>query len=594
MQEDLDALYQQSRNGDRFYKLVELMSKDENIRLAYRNIKRNMGSLTAGVDGKTIQDIQQLTIEEVMEHIRAMFQWYKPQKVRRTFIPKPDGSRRPLGIPTIWDRLFQQCILQVLEPVCEAKFHGHSYGFRPHRNTHHALARMKSLVNSQGKGFHYCIDMDIQGFFDHVHHGKLLKQLWSMDIRDKTLIAILSSLLKAEVQGEGIPSQGTPQGGILSPLLSNIALNELDWWISDQWETIETSYPYAGRSEKYKALKKTNLKECFLVRYADDFKIMCRDYPTAVKMFYATQDFLQTRLKLDIHPEKSFIVNLQKHASTFLGFSIKARKKRNRHVAHSRMTAKARKQAYQKLTMAVKAMARKQTPQAAWQYNTTVMGIQNYYSAATHINRDLDHLSNHLTRMLYNRLRRDWKRASKRELPHRLQQRYRRYHPKWYKLQGIVLLPIYTTKHQSARNFTPAISSYTKQGRALIHDSLQAVPVEVLRHVQRFYIPHRTIEYNDNRITTFIAQYGRCAMTGLSLGLTGWHCHHKVPLGQGGTDRFDNLVIIQEDIHQALHQGDIKQARTTLGHYTLNNRKKQQFDDWRILAGHQPIFRSTK
>ena len=136
--------------------------------------------------------------------------------------------------------------------------------------------------------------MDIQGFFDHVHHGKLLKQLWSMDIRDKTLIAILSSLLKAEVQGEGIPRQGTPQGGILSPLLSNIALNELDWWISDQWETIETSYPYAGRSEKYKALKKTNLKECFLVRYADDFKIMCRDYPTAVKMFYATQDFLQT------------------------------------------------------------------------------------------------------------------------------------------------------------------------------------------------------------------------------------------------------------------------------------------------------------
>ncbi|MCR6876157.1 reverse transcriptase domain-containing protein [Bacillus thuringiensis] len=162
MQSTLDDLYQQSQNGNNFYKLIELMKMDENIRLAYRNIKRNMGSLTAGTDGMTINDIKMLSTDEVIEKVRTMFGWYEPQSVRRVFIPKPNGDRRPLGIPTIWDRLFQQCVLQILEPICEAKFHNHSYGFRPNRSTHHALARMKSLVNRKGNGFHYCVDIDIK------------------------------------------------------------------------------------------------------------------------------------------------------------------------------------------------------------------------------------------------------------------------------------------------------------------------------------------------------------------------------------------------------------------------------------------------
>ncbi len=121
------------------------MKSEENIRLAYRNIKSNKGSKTAGTDGLTIKDIQEMNIDSVISSIQEMFVWYKPKTVRRTYIPKPNGDERPLGIPTIWDRLFQQCILQILEPVCEAKFHNHSYGFRPNRNTHHAIARMNTL-----------------------------------------------------------------------------------------------------------------------------------------------------------------------------------------------------------------------------------------------------------------------------------------------------------------------------------------------------------------------------------------------------------------------------------------------------------------
>ncbi|MCR6840898.1 reverse transcriptase domain-containing protein [Bacillus thuringiensis] len=264
-----------------------------------------MGSLTAGTDGMTINDIKMLSTDEVIEKVRTMFGWYEPQSVRRVFIPKPNGDRRPLGIPDhmgtdyfsnvyckYWNQYAKRNFITIVTVFALTEVHNH------------ALARMKSLVNRKGNGFHYCVDIDIKGFFDNVHHGKLLKQLWTIGIRDKKLLSIISRLLKAEIVNEGVPQKGTPQGGILSPLLSNIVLNELDWWVSNQWETIKTSHPYKGNSEKYRALKKSKLKECFLIRYADDAKILCRDYVTALKMFEATKDFLRTRLHLDISLEK--------------------------------------------------------------------------------------------------------------------------------------------------------------------------------------------------------------------------------------------------------------------------------------------------
>jgi RNA-directed DNA polymerase len=268
LQECFDNLYAQSVNGDKFYGLTELMSSNENIRLAYRNIKRNTGSKTAGTDKLTIKDISHLSVEDVVVKVQSMFQRFEPQKVRRVLIPKANGKVRPLGIPTIWDRILQQCILQMLEPICEAKFHKHSYGFRPNRSTHHAKARFEFLINQTG--LHHCIDVDIKGFFDNVNHSKLLKQIWALGIRDKSLLSIISKLLKAEIAGEGLPTKGTPQGGILSPLLSNIVLNELDWWVSNQWETFVSDFEYKTNGIRYQALKKSGLKECFIVRYADD------------------------------------------------------------------------------------------------------------------------------------------------------------------------------------------------------------------------------------------------------------------------------------------------------------------------------------
>lgn len=240
MQEVFDDLYARSQAGEKFTDLMGPILSRENILLAYRNIKTNSGSNTVGTDRLTIKDIGRLSSDEVVEKVRFIVQGtkhgYRPKPVRRKEIPKPNGSTRPLGIPCIWDRLIQQYIKQVMEPIYEAKFSDNSHGFRPQRSAEHAIAAACRLM--QRSNLHYVVEFDIKGFFDNVDHSKLIKQIWAMGIRDKHLLWVLKQILKAPIKKPNgsvmHPSKGTPQGGIISPLLANIVLNELDHWIESQ------------------------------------------------------------------------------------------------------------------------------------------------------------------------------------------------------------------------------------------------------------------------------------------------------------------------------------------------------------------------
>ncbi len=583
MQSCFDELYARSANGQNFYGLLDLMQAEDNIRLAYRNIKRNTGSKTAGYDELTIQDIKELSVLKVIRKVQMMFEHYTPQPVRRVFIPKANGKTRPLGIPTIWDRLFQQCMLQVLEPICEAKFHKHSYGFRPNRNTHHAKARFESMVNMTG--LYHCVDVDIKGFFDNVDHAKLLKQMWSLGIRDKSLLSIISRLLKAEIVGEGLPTKGTPQGGILSPLLSNIVLNELDWWVSHQWETFEPRKTYKHIGSRNLALKKSKLKECYFVRYADDFKILCRTRSQAIKMYHAVTDFLKTRLHLEVSGEKSKVVNLKKNSSEFLGFSFKAyrkvKKEKTRYVMRSNMTEKAKENVQLKLKDAIKKIQKHPSAETVWHFNTIVMGIQNYYSAATRITKNLNQLNFHLSKALYNRLKHFRKRATFQDLTSSLQKRYKGYECKLFLIQGMVLVPIHAQRCKVNLNFSQNICNYTTVGRDKIHQNLRAIDKQTLAYVMKQFIPTRTIEYNDNRISRFIAQYGKCAVTGIELGMNEWHCHHKMPYHLTKDDSYGNLMILHESVHRLIHLKSHEKIKALLNALCLNKKQLQKVNELR-------------
>ena len=161
-------------------------------------MRKNEGGKTPGVDGMTIKDLNKMEENEFVLVVMNKFRNYHPKRVKRVEIPKPNGKMRPLGIPTIWDRIVQQCILQVLEPICEAKFFERSNGFRPNRSVENAMAQCYKMA--QMYKLHYVVDVDIKGFFDNVDQAKLLKQLWSLGIQDRRVLAIISKMLKAEVK----------------------------------------------------------------------------------------------------------------------------------------------------------------------------------------------------------------------------------------------------------------------------------------------------------------------------------------------------------------------------------------------------------
>lgn len=605
-----DKLYTDSMQGRTFNRLVELIALPENIRLAYRNIKANSGSRTAGTDGRTIKDLEKMPDSKLVALVQRKLNWYEPQSVRRVEIPKGNDpkKKRPLGIPTILDRLIQQCVLQILEPICEAKFHEHSYGFRPNRSQEHAIALV--YKNIQCSHYYYVVDVDIKGFFDNVNHGKLLKQMWTLGIRDKKLLSIVSAMLKAEVAGIGFPEKGTPQGGIISPLLSNIVLNELDWWIASQWEEFPMRKNYAtntnpngseNKGNKYKMQRDyTRLKEVTGVRYADDFKLFTRSYESAKRLFYAVTGWLKGRLGLDISPDKSKIVNLKRSYSEFLGLRIKAAnhgtKEKPRYVVESHI----REKSLDKIKLSVKKLIHdvefpengKQAEHAAVsRFNSYVIGVHNYYSMATMVCHDLHELAFSVHKSLNTRLGKRAKSAKhvkknhiKYDIPDYIREKYGDSAQLRF-IHGAALAPVGYVKHRNPMLKKRRINSYTPEGRELLHKMLgKSIDVGIMHYLMQNPIPYKSIAYNDNRISLYCAQYGRCAVSGKKLGIREIHCHHKVPKHLGGTDEYKNLIIVSSDIHRLIHATKPETMQKYLEQLKLDAKQLRKLKNLRKLA----------
>ena len=591
MQHIYDELYAQSKNGNNFYKLLEIIGSEQNICLAYRNLKINSGSKTAGTDGLTIDDIKHLCDEDIIMKVRSSLDNYQPKSVRRVFIPKSGSDKmRPLGIPCIWDRLVQQCILQVLEPICEPKFHNHSYGFRANRSAHHALGRVTSLINISK--YHYCVDVDIKGFFDNVNHGKLLKQIWTLGIRDRRLICIISKMLKAEIDGEGVPEKGTPQGGLLSPLLSLIVLNELDWWVSSQWETFQPKHRNKNGWFQY-AKKHTRLKSGFIVRYADDFKIMCSTYEEAQRFYHSTVDFLNKRLKLEISPEKSKVVNLKKNSSDFLGFKIKVipkGKTKHGYVAKTDMNQKALKKAKTNLKLKVKDIVRHTTTFQIARYNLAVMGMQNYYCVATNIYNNLTEVSYALLPTTRVRFKKIAKLIPFETTSQDFQMKTTGIRPqtKIIMIADTPLLPINGVKHKNPLNFSQDICNFTEHGRSRIHEEIALVTKGEIRILLEYKDTTKSVEFNDNRISVFIAQQGNCYITNRRHSPTDMVCIYK-NITETDRDKYQNLVFVEIPISKAILTESVQQAKMWLMNYGLSSQQKRKLNKIRANYGYQAI-----
>jgi len=274
-------------------RLMEEVCERENLKRALRRVKVNRGS--AGVDGMTVQQLPSyLSTHWPDIREKLLTGTYKPQPVKRVEIPKPDGGKRQLGIPTVVDRFIQQAMLQVLQPIFDPTFSEHSYGFRPNHSAHQAVAEAQQSI---AQGHEWVVDIDLEKFFDRVNHDRLMSRL-AKTLADKRLLKLIRAYLNAGVMEGGLVSateEGTPQGAPLSPLLSNIVLDELDRELE-------------RRGHRF-------------VRYADDCNIYVRSERAGHRVMEGLSRFITRKLKLKVNDSKSAVARPKERK--FLGFSFR-------------------------------------------------------------------------------------------------------------------------------------------------------------------------------------------------------------------------------------------------------------------------------
>ena len=342
--------------------LLEEILNPENLNKAYKKVYQNKGA--SGVDGVTVEEIADYirdNKERIINQIRK--RKYKPQPVRRVQIPKENGKKRNLGIPTVMDRIIQQAIVQVISPIFEEQFNDNSYGFRPGRSCEQAVIKALEYLND---GYDWIVDIDLEKFFDTVNQDRLITII-RRTIKDGDVVSLIRKYLSAGVMENGVlkpTEQGTPQGGNLSPLLSNIMLNELD--------------------------KELEARGLNFVRYADDCIILVKSEKAADRVLSSTTKYIEKKLGLKVNAEKSKVTRPTK--TKYLGFSFWATK-------GGKWKPKPHIKSYQKLKRKLK-----QLTDRSWsisldnrikQINYLVRGWVNYFrianmkSAITEIDKHL-------------------------------------------------------------------------------------------------------------------------------------------------------------------------------------------------------------
>jgi RNA-directed DNA polymerase len=312
-----------SEPDHRFGGLYDLVMRDEVLREAATRLLGNKGSRTPGLDGierDTLRRNQEHHLGKVKQQLAG--DTFQPMPVKRVYIPKRNGKMRPLGIPTMYDRWVQMAIKIVIEPIFESDFAPISHGFRPKRSCHTAMAHMHNTAGLPKRKYYWVIEGDIEGFFDHVHHKKLMSLLRKR-IRDQRLLDLIWSFLKAGVMEEQLfkkTEEGTPQGGILSPLLANVYLNHFDQWFLKR--------SHAGEKSHWREYnRKAGHANLMMIRYADDFVVFSNGTKEETEAFKVElKEWLQTELKLTLSEEKTAVTHMT-DGFDFLGFTWKLRKK---------------------------------------------------------------------------------------------------------------------------------------------------------------------------------------------------------------------------------------------------------------------------
>lgn len=598
-----------------FQGIIEVARSEIVILSAIHKLKSNKGSDTAGIDGETMRiHILQKDYQEVMERVQASFDNYRPEMVRRVCIPK-EREVRALGIPTIVDRIVQECIRSVIEPICEAHFFEHSYGFRPWRSAENALARISDLVHKTG--YHWVIEGDIAKFFDNLNHNKLIKILWSFGVTDKRVLMMIKAMLKAGVMKDIAKNElGIPQGGVISPLLANVYLTPFDNFVTREYEKkkLRREYSSGQRSLILRGLSgkpRLHLKPAYLVRYADDWVVLTDTKENAEKLVHRFEKYLKEQLKLQLSLEKTKITNIRTTPISFLGYKYKIVRgnAEKGYVTRSKPDEEKLKKKVTQLLKEIKYLKKCKDIETLISdiniINSKIRGLINYYQITTWGSEVLKKYNQRVRWAAYRAIRRrlgaksakgknkvvDWVPANKCTNLISLHSNYTTALPAVvYKEHVIGVTDLAFIKRENPTLLNQEETPFTEKGREL-HlkrtrkkprtykldwifgaDAMATKRLLANRNNKRGLY---NLEFYLNRACAFSRDNGKCRVCGDDIAPHEIETHHENPnLPIDKVNKVNNLVSLHRQCHKNLHNLTLDETQLlTLG-YTLKQVRK--------------------